>query len=69
MEYDNDYILKHIKKISRTKFTVYITEPLEMQQIVAPLPYYPGQVIRVAKEIDGKWELTEHGWWLAGNAI
>ena len=69
MEYDKDYILKHIKNISRTKFTVYITEPLEMQQIVAPLPYYPGQVIKVAKEINGKWALTEHGWLLANNAL
>lgn len=69
MSYDKDYILQHVKDFKTTQFTVYITEPITMQRIVAPLPYYQGQVHFLAKKRNEKWELTDQGWWLANNAL
>lgn len=69
MSYDKDYILQHVKDFKTTQFTVYITEPITMQRIVAPLPYCQSQVTIVAKKKNENWELTEHGLWLANNAL
>lgn len=69
MTYDKEYILQHVKDYHTTQFTVFITEPLKMQRIVAPLPYFQGQVHFVANKRGGNWELTEHGLWLADNAL
>ena len=69
MSYDKDYIRQHVKDFKTTQFTVFITEPITMQRIVAPLPYCQSQVTIVAKKKNENWELTEHGLWLANNAL
>lgn len=69
MSHDTKEINLHVKDISARKFTVFITEPMEMESVVEPLPYRLGQDMRVAYEKDNRFVLYPWGYWLAKKAL
>lgn len=70
MTRDKEFILRHIKHVFETELVVFITEPIELETLVDPLPYYRKQNCQLANiSDDGSWELTSRGWWMAEGAI
>lgn len=70
MTRDKEFILQHIKTVFETELVVFITEPIELETLVDPLPYYRKQNCRLANiSDDGSWDLTSRGWLMAEGAI
>lgn len=70
MVHDKDYILQHVKDVLESALVVFITEPMELQAMIAPLPFNRNQNVRLASlNDDGTWKLTSTGWRMADEAL
>ena len=66
---DQIYIDRHVKDISKGKFTVFLTEPIYLECEIEPLPYYEGQNVSVASRHTGRLVLNANGYYHARRAL